>query len=117
MSQRAYTLLGGPGDVTIEFDGYNMTLTHDYNDMFINIWNNWIAETFKELALTIKQTKYIAYWKDFETLYNEDPLLEKCPYSEFFWSIFSRIRTEYGPEKRRIWTLFTQRFSGFRFNM
>ena len=25
-------------------------------------------------------------------------LLEKCPYSEFFWSVFSRIRTEYGPE-------------------
>ena len=20
---------------------------------------------------------------------------EKCPYSEFFWSVFSRIRTEY----------------------
>ena len=23
---------------------------------------------------------------------------EKCPHSEFFWSVFSRIRTEYGPE-------------------
>ena len=23
-------------------------------------------------------------------------LREKCPYSEFFWSVFSRIRTEYG---------------------
>ena len=23
-------------------------------------------------------------------------LCEKCPYSEFFWSVFSRIRTEYG---------------------
>ena len=21
---------------------------------------------------------------------------EKCPYSEFLWSVFSRIRTEYG---------------------
>ena len=45
------------------------------------------------------------------------PLREKCPYSEFFWSVFSRIRTEYGeilgnagkygPEKLRIRTLFT----------
>ena len=35
-------------------------------------------------------------------------LREKCPYLEFFWSAFSRIRTEYGPEKRRIRTLFTQ---------
>ena len=25
-------------------------------------------------------------------------LHEKCPYSELFWSAFSRIRTEYGPE-------------------
>ena len=23
---------------------------------------------------------------------------EKCPYSELFWSAFSHIRTEYGPE-------------------
>ena len=23
-------------------------------------------------------------------------LREKCPYSDFFWSVFSRIRTEYG---------------------
>ena len=33
-------------------------------------------------------------------------LREKCPYSKFFWSVFSRIRTEYGPEKPRIRTLF-----------
>ena len=25
-----------------------------------------------------------------------EPLCEKCPYSEFFWSVFSRIWTEYG---------------------
>ena len=30
---------------------------------------------------------------------------EKCPYSEVFWSIFSRKWTEYGPEKLRIRTL------------
>ena len=24
------------------------------------------------------------------------PLPEKCPYSEFFWSVFDRIRTDYG---------------------
>ena len=24
------------------------------------------------------------------------PLREKCPYSDFFWSIFSRIWTNYG---------------------
>ena len=49
---------------------------------------------------------------------------EKCPYSEFFWPVFSRIWTEYGeirsisvfspnagkyrPEKLQIRALFTQ---------
>ena len=27
---------------------------------------------------------------------NESTLRETCPYSEFFWSVFSRIWTEYG---------------------
>ena len=35
-------------------------------------------------------------------------LHKKSPYSEFFWSVFSRIRTEYGSEKLRTRTLFTQ---------
>ena len=47
-------------------------------------------------------------------------LREKCPYSEFFWSLFSLIRTEYrylfwsptarkyGPEKLQIRTCFIQ---------
>ena len=29
-------------------------------------------------------------------------LREMCPYSEFFWSVFSLIRTEYGD----IWSIF-----------
>ena len=40
-------------------------------------------------------------------------LREKCPYSEFYRSIFSRIWTEYGPEKLRIWTLLMQYLSTF----
>ena len=35
-------------------------------------------------------------------------LHKKCPYSELFWSVFSHIWTEYGPEKLQIRTLFTQ---------
>ena len=42
-------------------------------------------------------------------------LCEKFPYSEFFWSVFSLIRTEYGKilpktEKLQIRTLFTQSY-------
>ena len=28
-------------------------------------------------------------------------LLEKCPYSEFFWSVFSLIWTEHGEKRRK----------------
>ena len=40
--------------------------------------------------------------------YRAPSLYEKCPYSEFFWSVFSRIRTEYRPEKLRKRSFFTQ---------
>ena len=55
-----------------------------------------------------------------EALFMKYSLRENSPYSEFFWSVFSRIWTEYGdlsvfspnagqygPEKLRIRTLFT----------
>ena len=35
-------------------------------------------------------------------------LREKYPYYEFFWSVFSCIRSEYGPEKLQIRKFFTQ---------
>ena len=37
--------------------------------------------------------------------YSRTTQRKKCPYSEFFWSVFSRIWIEYGPEKLRIRTL------------
>ena len=47
--------------------------------------------------------------------YRYRTLCEECPYSELFWSVFPRIRTEYSPnagkyrpEKLRIRILFTQ---------
>ena len=36
-------------------------------------------------------------------------LRKKCPYSKFFWSVFSPNAQKYGPENLRIWTLFAQR--------
>ena len=45
------------------------------------------------------------------------PLREKCPYSEFFWFVFTPNAGKYGPEKLRIRTLFTQwTFSFFKKN-
>ena len=33
---------------------------------------------------------------------------KKCPYSEFFWSVFRPNVGKYRPDKLRVWTLFTQ---------
>ena len=44
----------------------------------------------------------------FQDLPQNPTLRKKCQYSEFFWSLFSCILTEYGPEKLRIQKLFTQ---------
>ena len=35
-------------------------------------------------------------------------LRKNCPNTEFFCSVFSPNKEKYGPEKLRIWTLFTQ---------
>ena len=40
VNQRAYALLGGPGDVRIEPDGYNIILTYDYDHVHKNVRNN-----------------------------------------------------------------------------
>ena len=40
--------------------------------------------------------KYIAVNRKSFGYHLSHPLWEKCAYSEFFWSVFSRIWTEYG---------------------
>ena len=42
------------------------------------------------------EASYI-YWYEFPFhMVQSATLRENCPYSEFLWSVFSRIRTEYG---------------------
>ena len=41
-------------------------------------------------------------------MYRTITLRGKCSHLDFFWSVFSSNRTEYGPEILRIRTLFTQ---------
>ena len=43
-----------------------------------------------------KQSQIILKWDDKIRNLIKYTLPEKCPYSEFFWPVFSRIRTEYG---------------------
>ena len=49
--------------------------------------------------------------------YKDRTVFKNCSYSKFFWSVFSRIRTEYGPEKLRIRTHFSQWNLQFRENL
>ena len=48
VNQSAYSLLGGPGEVTLGPDGHNASLTHDYDHVYKNMRNNWIMEQTKE---------------------------------------------------------------------
>ena len=74
--------------------------------------------SFHEFIDHLKEKQYT-----FHSLITEPTLREKCPYSDFFWSVFFRILTDtnarylsifspntgkYGPEKLRIRTFFTQ---------
>ena len=51
----------------------------------------------------------------FFSLILKGTLLKKCLYSEFSWSLFSPNAGEYGPEKLRIPTLFSQWHAKKRF--
>ena len=52
------------------------------------------------LQLSEKAIYYQKYIKQmtFESYNSLKQHCVKCPYSELFWSVFSCIRTEYGPE-------------------
>ena len=75
------------------FSGVKMRYKEDY-----------LQPTMREVPTNINLTPSVH-----EIL--ERSLREKCPYSQFFWSVFSRIRAEsvlsantgkYGPEKLQI---------------
>ena len=49
-------------------------------------WRSWSEDLFIKI---LKLCPFVGAT-------NKETLREKCPYSEFFWSVFSCIRTEYG---------------------
>ena len=52
----------------------------------VKIWiSGSFLEIWKSLSIFKPPTPYATY-----------TMRKKCPYSEFFWSIYSGIRTEYG---------------------
>ena len=69
----------------------NVYLENVYNFAYQK-WANWSFQQF------------LGYFNRFQCV----SLREKCPCLMFVWSVFTHIRTEYGPAKLRIRTLFTQ---------
>ena len=78
-----------------------------------------------QMCISIRRYIYIYIYILIKTHTHTHTLREKCPNTEFFWSVFSHIRNEYrdlrsksrysvwmrenaDEKKLRIWTLFTQ---------
>ena len=59
---------------------------------YLIVWPEKEALFFIELPLNLNARTQT--WSDYKN-HNTITLHEKCPYSEIFWSVFSRVRTEY----------------------
>ena len=73
---------------------------------------SFLIEHLRWLLLMVITVVFFSVAFAAEILDGKSPTLSgKCPYSEFFWFVFSRISPntgKYGPEKLLIRTLFTQ---------
>ena len=75
-----------------------VTLLHEYFLRFLNCTNDTKSRKASHI-----------FWSHTPIFTPISPALcKKCPYSEFFWSVFSRNAGKYGPEKLRLRTLFMQ---------
>ena len=75
-----------------------------HKDFFLESSDQFISQ----LKKVRENIHFIVHLRHPEFQYWNPTLYEKCPYSEFFWSVFSRNWTEFRPEKLWIWKLFTQ---------
>ena len=79
--------------------GYNffIGLLKLFSDLYNLLFSNWFY-IFK-IKFDSKKSK---------SKVQNPPPREMCPYSEFFWSVFSPNAGIYGPEKLWVWRLFTK---------
>ena len=73
-------------------------------------WFQWFTRFLEISVLMLWKAKKFNVWKSYQIVKNKTyTLREKCPYLEFFCSVFSPIRTEYGetlcisPYSVRMW--------------
>ena len=59
-----------------------------YNSLFVNM-----ADSISDVSLVEFIPEEIHF---LNRIINKDALRKKCPHSEFFWTVFFCIRTEYG---------------------
>ena len=75
-----------------------------FSDLIVHLQD---APKLKILVKRERINSVLPYFKEtknfFQCLRVNRSLRKKCPYSELFWSVFPRIRTEYGPNLDRMW--------------
>ena len=75
-------------------------------DQIIGFPTNSLTQYMKDLKVSYISQLIFQCYQIFTVVYHCNVikylllsiLRKKCPYSELFWSVFSRILTEYGPE-------------------
>ena len=63
------------------------------------LWSTFFENSFMWNSIYSQILVWLFYWKILDISYASyifSILREKCPFSEFYWSAFSRIQTEYG---------------------
>ena len=67
-----------------------------FSEVYLGPCQTYLMELFVKIITSLFSEKPSSLM--FDRVLNMLLLIahEKCPYSEFFWSVFSRIRTEYG---------------------
>ena len=81
------------------FKSFSRTKTGDFHK-YLNFHSlkSYTTDYYKEALKQVDFRKFCT--KKLQKFYSGlfESLCERCPYSEFFWSVFSRIWTECGPE-------------------
>ena len=108
------------GNVSVFFR-YRYENCYSINQTFtiINLRHFSMLHVLYQISQKIGRGYIVWVYLNIAYEYSLTPLRKNCPYSELFWSAFSRIRTEYGeilspnvgkcgPEQIRIRALFPQ---------
>ena len=85
------------------------TLAKNDLNLYHRLFETWFNFFFQDIS-TFLQKVFLCILLNFLSTFFTEHLRKKCPYSEFFWSVFPHIRTKYGDirsiesKSGKIWT-------------